>query len=46
MTNDYNDCLFLILVDSRFPEIVDNSLKFILSKSLNYEEYFVSLYSK
>ena len=29
-----------------FREIVDNSLNFILSKSLNYEELFVSLYSK
>ena len=29
-----------------FPEKVDNSLNFILSKSLNYEELFVSLYSK
>ena len=26
-----------------FPEMVDNSLNFILSKSLNYEDFFVSL---
>ena len=41
----YNLTLFPERVDI-FPEKVDIFLKVILSKSLNYEDFFVSLYSK